>query len=343
MSCISRYNIVQYDLCGPYGSCVNNTCVCHDGTTASEDWLTVTVCKVVTRNVTIAMGVVSAMGLIAMIACLYKFRSLWLQVHTGAENKRTPAYISALMSVPPMLICVYGIVSLLTPTPALKDQWSLCIIYIVLNLVWSASSVVINRWLIGTVANAMSFSNPQVKVRATRIIYFIYVVIALETIGTTAVIIVLRTTGWQHAFRAYTIIMTLYVLTYVFPYYYSKLMERDVEEHIKSQDFRKQDQRMKRLHKNMVVVRQSFAGTSIYIVNALFALMVEFSPYYLLVTFTIGNIFAVGCFFIFPDGYRDTDDSGSSRTGAIAATSAMSDVMTGGNSSTVTHSGNSNP
>lgn len=334
MSCVSRYNVIQYDPCGPYGSCVNGTCVCHDGATMVEDWHTVTVCKVVTRNLNIAMGVVSGMALIAMLGCLYKFRLLWLQVQNGANHKRTPAYITALMSVPPMLICIYGIVALLTSVPTLKDQWSLCIVYIILNIVWSISGAVINRWLIGTVANAMSFSNPQAKIRARHIIHFIYAVLILQTVAVVTLIIVLRTTGWQYTFRAYAIVMTLYVMTYVFPYYYSKLMERDVESHIKSQDIRKQDQRMHRLHQNMTAVRQSFAGTAIYMVNAVFAIVIELSPYYLVVTFIIGVIFALGCYRIFPDGVEDHDDSGGSN---IAHTSAMSDAMTGAtqNSETV--------
>jgi hypothetical protein len=274
----------------------------------------------------VTKAVVASLAAVATIACLFRFYQLHQQVRLGAQHKRVPSRITLMMSLPPTLIAVYNIIGLLVPGAVLHNNVALLILFIALNLAWFVSSGVIYWWLISTVANALVFNQPNAKVRAKRIMQFMYAVIVVMMIVTTALLIALYTTKWSGIFRIYASVMSLYVLTHIFPYYYSKLMENDIAEHLRSQDDSHLDKRMKRLHTNMAAVRQSFSGTAIYLVDAIFVVMVEFSPYFLPVSFLMGIIFAVGCYRLFPDSVSEEDEKSAPQHPLHS--SALSDVMT---------------
>jgi hypothetical protein len=62
------------------------------------------------------------------------------------------------------------------------------------------------------------------------------------------------------------------------------------------------------------------------LVDAIFVVMVEFSPYFLPVSFLMGIIFAVGCYRLFPDSVSEEDEKSAPQHPLHS--SALSDVMT---------------
>lgn len=307
MYCILEQSLAFRAPCNNRGLCVETYCLCNQGYSNQSDWIDGSCIKDV-EGVKITNIILTSLAFLAFCAAVFKAFMLFRQ------KRYTTARISVLMSLPALIIGIYCLITLTTNEKNLKDSIVLTVLMILLNLVWQIGAIVINRWLILSTASATSFNNPKAAKQANQIVWFL-TGLSLATFAILAVLhILLLIYKFDIIHRIYTTVMSVYVLSHFFPYWFSSKMERHIEEHIKMSNQvgseNRIEKRLNRLSSNMANIRGSFTGTVMYLHNIIFVLFTDFSPYYIQINFILGIISAVGCYRLFPNK-EDTSNNSS--------------------------------
>lgn len=307
MYCILDQSLVFRAPCNNRGLCLETYCLCNQGYSNQSDWIDGSCIKDV-EGIKIANIILTSLAFLAFCATLFKAFMLFRQ------KRYTTAKISVLMSLPPLIIGTYCLITLITNEKNLKDSVVLTVLMILLNLVWQIGAIVINRWLILSTASATSFNNPEAAKQAKYVVWSLTTASAIVFVALAVLHILLLIYKFDIIHRIYTTIMSFYVLSHIAPYLFSRKMEMHIQEHIRmsnqvgSED--RVEKRLNRLSNNMANIRSSFSGTIMYLHNIIFVLFTDFSPYYLQINFILGIISAVGCYRLFPNK-EDTSNNSS--------------------------------
>ena len=296
------FNAIQ---CSGHGVCTNMGCICDPGWSSINHWFVTDqeTCFVNNGAEYVVNWILWSSLVLTILLLLHRIYSMrpLIICQTGLTNSQRriliPQVIMLFMMAGPVVMYTFMSVAMFGGH-RLHSSWLLTVLMILLSGIWQINSVLVNWWFVNTATKTLHAFDKRGE-RLGKIIIAMFIIIgitiaALSIAALLAMALVGDEPGQIWSARAHAASLTLDTLARCIPWYYVRKLRFFIQAHLHNCDRlggkRENNLDIVRALVRIRTVEQSSYVLFIYLTNALFMVVPEWLPYYIITAFFIGTI-----------------------------------------------------